>query len=461
MIEKLNTEKCYLLGLLIGGGILKSNTLQIVMPYKKWGSLKINPSRGGDIAEDILRRMKPLWKEYYNADINYKIDGEWKIIFENISQKLLDELKLLKLGGDGEFRDTADISELTKYFSNVEMVKSFIAGLVDTVGSLALSHRRFSDNFQIVSIEFKGKNFKLVSQVVNLLVGIGCIPDQILWNHPNQHSGSDRYYKSWKKGFKVRVSLDDYFLKGSFVFQAKQLSAIENKKIENKNVTVLGKESKIKGRTSLHIDENCQWLPEGIRGLHFIHYTHFAEYFGIKLPSSPVSCVKNFEKYVSVFTILTKGTLLEIENIVKKEDYLNKTKFRFIKCNLPSLLKAFDKNRNALVFGNSEKDGFPINQILQGVAFIIASTCKKQIRGKRVLGNYVKLLRDNADCDESKNIKIGLPNVGTCLYVKNKKYATLIGYINDDFIKKHIKVDGLKVNAINPTFDNCVVLKNM
>ena len=89
---KLNTEKSYLIGLLVGGGIIKSNTLQIVLPYKKWGDLKIEPLRGGGIAEDILKRVRPLWKEHYNVDIAYKIDADWKIIFDSIKSRTFKSL---------------------------------------------------------------------------------------------------------------------------------------------------------------------------------------------------------------------------------------------------------------------------------------------------------------------------------------------------------------------------------
>ncbi len=141
MITHLNTEKCYLMGLLIGGGILKSGGLQIVLPYKKWGDLKLNPQRGGNIAEDILKRIKPLWKLQYDIDVFYKIDSAWKIIFNNISRQLQEDLSDLNLSHSGEFRECANLEKLEHAFTNKEMIRSFISGLVDTVGSLAATHR--------------------------------------------------------------------------------------------------------------------------------------------------------------------------------------------------------------------------------------------------------------------------------------------------------------------------------
>ena len=66
---KINIDKAYLFGLVIGGGILHGDILQIVLPYKKWGNLQINPSRAGGIAEDILSRLNPIWKTHYDMNV--------------------------------------------------------------------------------------------------------------------------------------------------------------------------------------------------------------------------------------------------------------------------------------------------------------------------------------------------------------------------------------------------------
>jgi hypothetical protein len=451
----LNTEKSYLIGLLVGGGIIKSNSLQIVLPYKKWGDLKIEPQRGGGISEDILKRAKPLWQQHYKVDISYKIDSEWKIVFDHISSELKEDLLFLNLLDSGELRNNADLTKLIPLLDNEEKIRSFIAGIVDTVGSLAKSHRRFSDQFQIVSLEFKGRNFALVTDIAKLLVKINCVPDQILWNHPNQHSGLDRYYSSWKKGFKIRVALDDYILRGSFVFESKQLSATENQSVQKKQNTSTGKKSNIHGRTTLHVDENTDWLPESVRGLHFIHYTHIAEHLGLKLPLSSIDSISDYYKYVSPFTVLTKGTLSEVSDIIKDEEYLNKTSFRYKTVDLKNLLETFEKNSNSLLFGNTTSDGFPVNYILQGLAYVIASGDPTKVKGKRVLGSYTDLLKEVG----AVNAQIGIPNKGTCLHIKNGTSAALVGYVNNEFTKTLVKSNGTSVRVSNPDFSKCIKLK--
>ena len=53
----MDTDKAYLLGLIIGGGIFGNaeDVFRIRLPYNKWGSYAKNPQRAGDIAADILK----------------------------------------------------------------------------------------------------------------------------------------------------------------------------------------------------------------------------------------------------------------------------------------------------------------------------------------------------------------------------------------------------------------------
>ncbi len=55
----MDTDKVYLLGLIIGGGVFGNaeDVFSIRLPYKKWGSYLENPQRAGEIAGDILRKV--------------------------------------------------------------------------------------------------------------------------------------------------------------------------------------------------------------------------------------------------------------------------------------------------------------------------------------------------------------------------------------------------------------------
>lgn len=455
---RVNTDQAYLLGLLVGGGIIHGDSLQIILPYKKWGDLEINPSRAGGIAEDILSRLNPLWMSQYDMNVSYKVGTDWKILSNSTSQKLKDDLELLGLPNEGELRYSANLEKVYPVLSSSEHKKSFITGLVDTIGSLAASHRRFVSDFQIISFEFKGSNFELVKDVAKILIDINCYPDQILWNHPNQHSGTCRYYKSWKKGFKVRVALDDYMLKGGFVFKSKKLSAQENKKLQKSTSnTTDGKPIKISGRVTLHKDENTSWLPTVVRGGHYIHNLHFFDVLGLPTPENfkLKNYLDEFQRYFCPFTCLTKGTHKEIQGIIKSEDYLSKTIYQEKLANIKSLLEACSKDSNQLMYGKGNNDGFPITCILQGIAYVIAASTGDSIKGKRVLGNYIELVERH----QQHEITLGIPNKGTCMVVHNGEHGALIGYVNNEFNKKLIKSrEKSKIIIREPQFEECIDL---
>lgn len=455
----LDTDKCYLLGLLVWGGIMKSWSIQIVLPFNKWGKLELDPSRWWLIAEDILKRVKPIWRNVYEVDVSYQIwNWNWTIILDSVSDKLRSDLAALGLSDVWEFRQNADITKIEGLFRNDEMVRQFIAWMVDTVGSLAESHRRFTNDFQIISFEFMGKNFSLVLSMLRLFFRMGIIPDQVLWNHPNQHSWFDRYYSAWKKWFKIRVVLDDYTLRGSFVFQSKKLSAEKNRRLQEAGAkTSSWKDYRIDGHTCVHTDENSVWIPESIRGRHFVHFTHLASYLGVEFPGA-LDEIKNPEKHICPFTILTKGSFDEIQSIILSEPYLQQTTYTRQSMNLAHIYQCFTANRNALVFGKTDKDGFPVNMVLQWAAFVIAAS-KWITKGKRVLGSYEEIIEHEIS-NPATNLTLQLPDRGTCLIVANGKFSALVWYSNEEFTKTLISQNGLEIKVREPDFEECISLTN-
>ncbi|MCH2546754.1 MAG: hypothetical protein MK052_03975 [Alphaproteobacteria bacterium] len=456
---KVNLDQAYLLGLLVGGGVVHKNSLQIVLPYKKWGEIAVNPARGGQIAKDILQRLNPLFSNSYGMDVSYKVGTDWKIVSEDITESFKLALSAYGLPKAGELRSSANLQVLRPLLTSLEHKKRFITGLVDTIGSLATSHRRFVSTFQVISFEFKGSNFELVRDVAKILIDMNCLPDQILWNHPNQHSGTDRYYRSWKKGFKIRVSLDDYMLKGGFVFSSKKLSAEKNKTLQNskKANSTEDKAIRVGGRSALHIDENNEWLPSKVRGGHYIHNLHFYALMGLPTPEGfdLQHYLNNFHHYFCPFTCLTKGSSEEIKEIIASEPYLTATTYKTSILTCQQLKDAAEKS-SGLVFGKTKEDGFPRSNILQAVAFIIASNgVAGKTKGKRVLGSYEAII----NTEPNFQISIGLPNKGTCLLLQAGNYAALIGYVNNDFNKTLIvKKEKAKVYLREPVFKECVQL---
>ena len=80
----MNTDKAYILGLVIGGGGFSANLqdFYIKLPYKQWGDVQANPERAGIIARDILKVVKPLMVAEYGLDVTFVTGREWRMVFK-------------------------------------------------------------------------------------------------------------------------------------------------------------------------------------------------------------------------------------------------------------------------------------------------------------------------------------------------------------------------------------------
>ncbi len=458
-----DTDRAYILGLILGGGEIIGNRLVITLPYRNWGSLSINPERGGEISGYIMNTLKPIWRHAYGIDVSYTVTRESWEIFCEVNEALKNDLISLQLPSAGKIKETANISTLCEKLDNQEKIKRFIAGLTDTIGSLAKSHRHRVAKNQIISFEFSGKNFNLITSLVGLFSKINCYPDQILWNHPNFHSGANRYYKSWKKGFKLRIRLYDYMLKGNFVSEAKRLSAEENALLQNTGEKTMADTLSINGRTTLHMDENSEWLPSNIRGLHFIHYTHLLYILGGAVSKEMLDFLQKKletpETLITPFTMLTKGTKQEIQEIIKNEPYLRESKYREV--SITDFNLAINSRDTSMVYGVDEYRGFPKNHIMHAITYVVlAQMGSDKIFGTRISGKFEEEFETIKDKISSIGVKILKPDRGTCLIVETKDYAALVGYVDDEFNKKLVSVDKntLKMRIKNPTYLDCFPL---
>lgn len=462
-LPNVDTDKAYILGLIIGGGEIIGNRLLITLPYRNWGSLRINPERAGDISGYILTTLRPIWKSVYGLELSYTVENNsWKIYCQ-VDEKLKADLISLSLPTSGKLKETAAISRLTQSFNNSEKIKRFIAGLTDTVGSLAKSHRHRVDSNQIISYEFSGKNFKLIADLVELFYRIDCKPDQILWNHPNFHSGTNRYYSSWRKGFKLRIKLRDYMVSGNFVSEAKKLSAEENMQLQNQVFDTNEARLSINGRTALHVDENSDWLPSEVRGLHFIHYSHLLYCLGAPVSAEAYESLKRKldapEKLISPFTLITKGPKSYINDLIRSEQYLNKTNYTDTPLVLSEIVRYMNDSDVESIYGIDGNRGFPKSHVLHAILYVaLAQTESDKLKGTRILGSISEVFNDIKSIIPSLSINVRHPDRGTCLIIESGDFAALVGYVDDEFNKKIISVDkdSLHIRLRNPTYEECL-----
>ncbi len=441
----MNTDKAYILGLIIGGGVWGNaeDVFKIRLPFKQWGSYELNPKRAGDIARDVMKMVGPLLKAIYNLSISYdtSASGVWNILCEGDLSELRAELEGYGIWCEGEIRKTAHIDNIVSELVDDNLKRRFLAGLADTIGSTKRSHRRFNDNKQMVSFEISGFGFHFVCSLCRLLHSIGCYPDQILWNHPNFHCGNNPYDKKWKKGFKLRVYLDQYEKFGAFAFVSKVLSLKENQILEaDRNVAVPCDKRVMKtpSVTCVHCDENSELLPEVIRGGHYLHNRHVCAVLGCEhAPYDEVKKLMSKAEYcINPFPVLAKGTEREIKKIIELEPILKNRTYEKMDVKIADLYKHSEEES---IWGDGDEAGYPFSKIILAIAYVIAAKTG-QVNGLRPKGSKDRIIHDYLEKFSDGQVTIWLPELMTPLVVQMDRYAAMVGPDNPKIYKKLIQI---------------------
>lgn len=433
----MDTDRAYLLGLITGGGIFGNaeDVFRIKLPYKKWGSYLEHPERAGQIAGDILRKVGQMFRAVYNLTVQYETTeaGTWTILCEGDTSTLREELEGYGISCEGEVRGNADISRIIPNLVDDNLKRRFIAGLADTIGSMAKSQRRFSDEHQILSFEINGYNYKAICDLCKLLYSINCIPDQVNWNHPNIHCPSDPYYVQWNKGFKLRILLDQYAQFGAFAFRTKAESAQENRRLQRQtHVAQRCEEREVHVTAStIHPAENDERLPDIIRGGHYLHFRHFCAVLGCEhAPYNELcQCFRNLGELINPFPILCKEEQTRIEEIINSNTLLSQRNYEILNVLVSNFLTLYRENPTTLIYGQAN-NGYPISQILKGIAYVIAND--DELFGKRPKGGYVELIERHIAVNPDLTVEIRRPELLTPLIVTANARGALIGPVNPD-----------------------------
>ena len=68
-------SKAYFLGMLVGGGIINDSSFNVVLPFRKWGTLATNIN---DIAADVVTQISRICFETYGFHLQFEIgNGKW------------------------------------------------------------------------------------------------------------------------------------------------------------------------------------------------------------------------------------------------------------------------------------------------------------------------------------------------------------------------------------------------
>lgn len=440
----MNTDKAYILGLIIGGGIWGNaeDVFKIRLPFKQWGSYEANPKRAGEISRDVMKLVSPMFRVIYGISVSYdtSVSGVWNILCEGDMSTLRSELEGYGIRCEGEIRKHANISKIVPELVDDNLKRRFIAGLADTIGSTKRSHRRFNDDKQMVSFEISGFEFDFVCSLCKLLHSIGCYPDQILWNHPNFHCGSNPYDKRWKKGFKLRVYLDQYEKFGAFAFTSKVLSARENKKLEaEENVAIPCDEREIKlpSVTCVHCDEDSPLLPDVIRGGHYLHNRHVCAVLSCDhAPYGEVNkLLANAQYCINPFPVLVKGRISEIQTILASAPIYQNRTYRTVSVKIADL---YGSSETDLLYSNGLGAGYPMNKVILALAYLIAAVTN-QLNGLRPKGSKDTIIIEYLKSHPDAEVFIMRPDLFTPIVIQMGVYAALVGPNNPKVYKKLIQ----------------------
>jgi len=439
----INTDKAYLLGLIIGGGIFGNaeDVFRIRLPFKKWGSYEKNPQRAGQIAGDILRTVGQVFRAVYNISVQYETTtgGNWTILCEGDITALKSDLLAYGITCEGELRQNVSISGVVADLVDDNLKRRFIAGLADTIGSMAKSHRRFTNEIQILSFEIKGFNFSFVCALCRLLYSVNCIPDQILWNHPNFHCTNNPYYKQWNKGFKLRIQLDQYSRFGAFAFRTKAESSQENRSLQHQTHQAIPcPERDISiSPSSIHPAEHDPRLPDCIRGGHFIHNRHVCAVMGCEhAPYEKVSNeFSNIGELINPFPILCRESLARINEIIDMEPILAQRQYTISNIAIKSLYEQYQSNHKTHIYGTSTDNGYPIAEVLQAIAYVIADN--SELFGTRPKG-YEKIIERHIKNTPTLSVEFRKPDLLTPLVIVGNERGVLVGAENPEVYSKLI-----------------------
>lgn len=442
----MNTDKAYIFGLIIGGGYFGNaeDVFRIKLPYKQWGSFKENPERASDISRDILLFVSPLFRSIYTINVSYETtsSGEWSILCEGDLTELISDLQSYGIKCEGDLRNNTTIRGIVSALVDNNLKRRFIAGLADTIGSTNPNHRRFTNEVQILSFELKGFNFSFVCELCRLLYNVSCLPDQILWNHPNFHCANNPYYKHWNKGFKLRIQLDQYAKFGAFAFKTKAESSKQNRKLQQQSHDAIScPERDVRATTScIHPAENDMNLPDYIRGGHYLHNRHVCAVLGCE--NAPYNAVKklfsNVGNLITPFPVLCKDVVSCIEAIIYNDPLLSSRNYSISEFSIKPLFEKFQSDKITLLYGNGIDSGYPTAEILQGIAYIVAD--EHELNGKRPKGSYKNLIEKHILLDSSLSVEFRIPDLLTPLVIVGNGRGVLVGAHNPNVYKRLVSI---------------------
>jgi len=235
--------------------------------------------------------------------------------------------------------------------------------------------------------------------------------------------------------------LDQYAQFGAFAFRTKAETSNENRRLQREIHAAERCETRDMHFTpsTVHPAENDARLPEVIRGGHFIHFRHFCTVMGCE--HAPYCKIREqFEhigELINPFPILHKDSYTQIENIIQADPLLFSRDYTTLNINVRNLIEQYNEDKTALLYGTTANTGYPIAEILQAVAYVIAND--DELSGKRPKG-YFQIVERHSNDDAGLTVEIRKPDLLTPLVIVGNGRGALIGARNPEVYKRLVTV---------------------
>jgi hypothetical protein len=309
MIDYLDEDVAYLLGLIIGRGeFLKKDNETIItihFPFKQErleGYVQFSEIIKS-IHTNIYKRINNLLETPINIEPLEKESSVYlKIRFFGNPLSLRNIRLLLK---NRLVYSQFLIPEEIYFQDNLNIIKEFIKGFADASGNIRRSNRDQIGRHRVY-LDILNINWYLPVQLCFLLQNKLKIPvSNILWGHPNLRDPKSKGGKeAWSREHQIRIYAEAFREIGfSIDYKNKLLQELADENIQkfgNLNLSFCNplKKRKGEGKSKIHKGEKSNDLPSEIRGKHFNSYWEICAHFGCQEAQEKL---KNLERQKKIF----------------------------------------------------------------------------------------------------------------------------------------------------------------
>ena len=293
----MNTEMCYLLGMIYGNGEIQrtsvNTVISIEIPHKKLETEEVHDVKLYVKASitDIRNIIEPL----IGAGLNFIQNSSATVLsfIKPNTDYLIREINRLTRRGvsHNELSIHEDILSCS-----IDERRQFLRGFADVTGYIRRSNAYFNKYEHRVYLEIP-HNWRMVIDICNLLKSIDIPVQTIDWAHPNMRDGDLKKYALgqtdfWKKEHQVKIWVNEFRPIGFGIIHKQQaLDMFFDEFIAA--YRMLGKDLKQKTHKyfweskrklnkikPIHPGENDESIPLTIRGKHFNSWTEIAKELG-------------------------------------------------------------------------------------------------------------------------------------------------------------------------------------